>query len=47
MDRKLPLRRNLKTSEQAKRPPLPPPRPKPKSFAVAFTRTNRSGGRRG
>jgi hypothetical protein len=46
MERKPPLRRNLRTSEQGKRPALPPPRPKPKSFAVAFTRTNRSGGRR-
>lgn len=47
MDRKLPLRRTLKTPGPAKRPTLPPPRPKPKSFAVAFTRTDRSGGRRG
>lgn len=47
MGHKPPPRRNPKTSEQAKRPVLPLPRPKPKSFAVAFTRTDRSGGRRG
>jgi hypothetical protein len=41
-----PLRRNLKTSEQGEKKFAAVPAKRVKQFAVAFTRTDRRGGRK-